>query len=98
MRSYFQQAIFLSTINLNIKRKLTQQMSFLKVCTYLQHMNTKQQTAVINPFGMFVEKSAEIPESERFLNTSSTRLIQTDTTRHQETMDVSKRQAVMGSK
>jgi len=37
-------------------------------------MNTKQQTAVVNSFsfGMFVEKSAEIPESERFLKASST--------------------------
>jgi hypothetical protein len=76
-RSYFQQATFLSTINLNIKRKLFQQMLFLKGCTYLQYMNTKQQTVVINSFSIWhvCEKSTEISESEKFLNASSTRLI-----------------------
>jgi len=50
MGSYIQPAIFLSTINVNITRKLFQRTSFLKGCTYLQYLNTKQQTATVNSF------------------------------------------------
>jgi len=38
---------------------------------------------------MSVEKSAEIPESGRFLRASSSRLTQTDTKRHKKTADMS---------